>query len=435
MNEKIYKNRRNKLLDRLKDGVGVLVSARNRMRSNDTEHPFRQDSNFYYLSGFEEDNSALLLVNSGEVRKVLLFVQPKDETMELWMGKRTGVEAAKERFDVDEVYSIDDFEHIVKEELKNRRQLYYDLFSQDEQYRVVKKQCEYLVHDRSSKVSPRTFVDITEMIQAMRLIKDEHEIALIREAVAITKEAHHAAMRAAFHGIKEFTLQADIEHVFRHHGAHSNAYMTIVAGGNNANTLHYINNDDMFDEDDLVLIDAGCEYKMYASDITRTFPVSTRFTPSQRELYEMILDVQLRIITMIKPGITRQILQDKSELWLTEGLVRFGILKGDPKKLIEEKKHKKYFPHGIGHWMGMDVHDPCPYVDEKGEELLFQPGMVLTIEPGIYVREDDLEAPEQYRGMGIRIEDNVLVTDDGCENLSAGIAKTVDEIESMCQSV
>jgi len=433
MNETIYRKRRERLLDRMKDGIGVLVSARNRIRSNDTEHPFRQDSNFYYLSGFKEDNSALLLVKDAEVRKTVLFVQPKDDMMELWTGRRTGIEVAKEQCDVDEVHSIDDFGHIVAEELKNRRRLYFDLFSEDERYRVVKKQCEQLVHDRSSKISPRIFIDIAEMIQTMRLIKDEHEIALIKHAVAITKEAHHAAMRAAFGGIKEFMLQADIEHVFRRHGAHSNAYMTIVAGGNNANTLHYVNNDDTFGENDLVLIDAGCEYEMYASDITRTFPVNGRFTQPQRELYEMILDVQLRIINMIRPGIVKKNLQESAERWLCEGLVGLGVLQGDIQTLIEEKKHKKYFPHGIGHWMGMDVHDPCPYVDDEGNELPFEAGMVLTIEPGIYIREDDRDVPERYRGIGIRIEDNILVMQSGCENLSEGIAKTVDAIEAMCK--
>lgn len=433
MSDTIYKRRRDALLEQIKDGVGVLVSARNQMRSNDTEHPFRQDSNFYYLTGFDEDNSALVLVNSGDIRKTMLFVQPKDETMELWTGQRTGVDAAKERFEVDEVHSIDAFENVVKEALKNRKRLYFDLFSDDEMYRTVQKQCRHLVHDRSSKVSPRSFIDITEMIQKMRLIKDEHEIALIREAVAITKEAHHAAMRSARPGVHEFTLQADIEHVFRHRRAHSNAYMTIVAGGNNANTLHYVNNSDAFGEEELVLIDAGCEYRMYASDITRTFPVSGRFTPPQREVYEVILDAQLRIIEMIRPGITKQALQEKSERWLTEGMVRLGILEGDVETLMEEKKHKKYFPHGIGHWMGIDVHDPCPYVDENGEEIVFAPGMVMTIEPGLYIRDDDEEVPAVYRGIGIRTEDNILVTEKGCENLSDGIAKTVEEIETACR--
>ncbi len=416
------------------DGVGVLVSSRWRMRSNDTEHPFRQDSNFYYLTGFEEDNAALVFVNGGDTRKVMLFVQPKDETMELWTGKRLGVDAAKACFDVDEVHSIEDFEKVVKETLKDKRHLFLDLFSEDERYDIVRTQCKHLLNDRSCKRSPRVFIDLSAMVQSMRLFKDEEEIALIKEAVAITKEAHHTAMRSARPGVHEFTLQADIEHVFRHHRAHSNAYMTIVAGGNNANTLHYINNDDEFGENDLVLIDAGCEYRMYASDITRTFPVSGKFTPPQREVYEMVLDVQMRIIDMIRPGITKKVLQESSELWLTEGLVRLGILEGDPEKLVEEKVHKKYFPHGIGHWMGIDVHDPCPYVDEDGNDVLFAPGLVMTIEPGIYIREDDMDVPEVYRGIGIRIEDNILVTKSGCENLSEGIAKTVDEIEAMCQS-
>ena len=415
------------------DGVAVLSAARMQTRSNDTEHPFRQESNFYYLCGFEEDNSALVFVKSGAVSKVLLFVQPKDETMELWTGKRTGVDAAKERFDVDEVHSIEAFENVVREELKNKKRLYLDLFSDDAKYEVVRQQCRHLVHDRSSVVSPRTFIDLTEMIQAMRLIKDEHEISLIREALAITKEAHHAAMRSAHPGVHEYTLQADIEYVFRQRGAHSNAYMTIVAGGNNANTLHYINNSDVFGADDLVLIDAGCEYKMYASDITRTFPVSGTYTPPQREVYEMVLDVQLRIIAMIRPGVTKKELQQMSELWLTEGMVRLGILSGEVGALMEAKKHKKYYPHGIGHWLGLDVHDPCPYVDENGEEMRFAPGMVLTIEPGIYIRSDDMEAPERYRGIGIRIEDDILVTEEGCENLSEGIAKSVEEVEAICK--
>jgi Xaa-Pro aminopeptidase len=434
MSESIYSNRRNALLSRMSEGVAVLLSARYQMRSNDTEHPFRQESNFYYMTGFQEDNAALVLVNGNGEKKTMLFVQPKDETMELWTGKRTGVEAAKALYEIDEVYSIDEFEAKVNESLKEKKILYTDLFGEDERHVCVRKACRELANDRHTKRSPKVFIDVMAMIQSMRLVKDDHEIAVIKEAVAITKEAHHAAMRAATPEIHEFTLQADIEHVFRRHGAHSNAYMSIVAGGNNANTLHYINNSDEFHDGDLVLIDAGCEYKMYASDITRTFPVNGTFTAAQRELYEMVLDVQLRVIGMIKQGVTKKQLQDSSELWLTEGMVRLGILEGDPADLIEAKAHKKYFPHGIGHWMGMDVHDPCPYVDEDGDDVLFAPGMVMTIEPGIYIRDDDNDVPTQYRGIGIRIEDNILVTREGCDNLSEGIAKTVDEIEAMCRS-
>lgn len=413
--------------------VGIISSAYQKIRSNDTEYPFRQNSNFYYLSGFEEDNAVLMFLRSEEGAKTFLFVQPKDETMELWTGNRLGVEAAKIRFDVDEVHSIEMYESVLGEQLKNKRHLYFDLFSDDLRYKTAQKLCKALVHDRSSKKSPRRYMDISEKIQAMRLIKDEDELVLIKAALAITKEAHHGAMKMAEPGIKEYLLQAEIEHTFKRSGAYSDAYTTIVAGGDNANTLHYISNRDTLQENALVLIDAGCEYGMYASDITRTFPVNGTFTRAQRELYEMILDVQLRVIKMIRPGIVKKVLQESAELWLCEGLVRLGILKGDTEALLEAKEHKKYFPHGIGHWMGMDVHDPCPYVDEEGEELLFQPGMVLTIEPGIYIREDDSAVPEDYRGVGIRIEDNILITESGCENLSKDIAKTVDEIESMCK--
>ncbi len=432
MNDMIYKKRRDQLLEILDDGVAIVISAEQTIRSNDTEYPYRQSSDLYYLSGFEEDNAILLFLKSAKVSKTLLFVQPKDEAMELWTGKRLGIDAAGKRFDVNEVHGIESYAEILKELLKERTHLYLDLFSGDPRYDVAKGHCKSLIDDRSCKKSPRHYIDISEQIRTMRLIKDEHEIALIRSALAITEMAHHDAMRQVRAGMKEYSVQAGFEYIFKHNGAYSDAYTTIVAGGNNANTLHYISNRDTLVEGSLVLIDAGCEYGMYASDITRTFPVSGNFSQSQRELYEMILDVQLRIITEIRPGIVKKHLQECSELWLCEGLVELGIMRGEPKALIEAKSHKKYFPHGIGHWMGIDVHDPSPYVDEKGDELLFQAGMVLTIEPGIYIREDDGEVPERYRGIGIRIEDDILVTEAGCENLSIGIAKTVDEIEVMC---
>ncbi len=434
MNDIVYKKRRDRLLEMLDDGVGVIVSAEQKTRSNDTEYPYRQASDFYYLSGFEEDNSVLLFIKSAKVSKALLFVQPKDEAMELWTGRRLGVDTARKRFDVDEVHGIERYEEMLKEALKERTHLYLDLFSDDLRYAVAKGHCKSLVDDRSSKKSPRHYIDVSEKIRTMRLLKDEHEITSIRSALAITEMAHHDAMRQARPGMKEYSIQAAIEYQFKHNGAYSDAYTTIVAGGNNANTLHYISNRDTLEEGVLVLIDAGCEYAMYASDITRTFPVSGTFSPAQRALYEMILDVQLRIIAEIRPGIVKKYLQERSELWLCEGLVGLGVMHGEPTALIEAKRHKKYFPHGIGHWMGMDVHDPCPYVDEEGEELFFQAGMILTIEPGIYIREDDTDVPERYRGIGIRIEDNILVTETGYENLSDGIAKTVDEIEAMCIS-
>ncbi|MDX1295138.1 MAG: aminopeptidase P N-terminal domain-containing protein [Sulfurimonadaceae bacterium] len=432
MNEATYSKRRKKLISKMKEGVGVVASARWQTRSNDTEFPYRQSSDFYYLSGFKEDNAALVFVKRPEGAKTVLFVQPKNEEMELWTGVRLGVEAASKQFDVDEVHSIDDYESVMKELLKGHERLYLELFDEDSVYTRTKALCKTLLHDRSCKQSPRTFIDVTQIIRSMRLIKDKSEIGLIKKALKITEAAHHRAMQMARPGMKEYEIQAEFEYAFKKAGAYSDAYTTIVAGGNNANTLHYITNQDTLRAKELLLIDAGSEYEMYASDITRTFPVDGKFTKAQRELYEMVLDVQLRVIDAIKPGITKTYLQERSELWLTEGMVALGILKGKPKKLVETKAHRKYFPHGIGHWMGLDVHDPCPYADERGNDVVFKAGMVLTIEPGIYINEDDKSVAKRYRGIGIRIEDNILVTRRGCENLSQGIAKTVEEIEALC---
>jgi len=431
MNESTYKQRRDRLQVMMKDGVAILGNARLQTRSNDTEYPYRPNSDFYYLTGFEEDNAILLFSKKEGLYKTVLFVQKKVPEMELWTGTRLGVEAAKERFDVDEVYSSDTYAEQLKLLLAEQNLIYFDLFSEDKVYTTLKSVAKEMLHMRSVTISPRTFSDITKLTQEMRLIKSADEVALIRKALSITETAHHHAMQRCSAGMREYELQAEYEYIFKKGGAYSDAYTTIIAGGNNANTLHYIKNDESLKEGDLVLVDAGCEYGFYASDITRTYPVNGTFSPAQKELYEMILEVQLKIIKAIKPNGSKKALQALSERLLTEGMVSLGILDGHVKTLMDEKVHKKYYPHGIGHWMGIDVHDPCPYSDENGEEILFTPGMVLTIEPGIYLPEDDMDVPEKYRGIGIRIEDDILITKEGCENLSSGIAKTVQEIENL----
>jgi Xaa-Pro aminopeptidase len=278
------------------------------------------------------------------------------------------------------------------------------------------------------------FHDVTYLIRTLRLIKEPEEILSIRKAIELTALAHHEAMRVCSPGIKEYELQAAMSYIFGLNGVKSEAYGAIVAGGNNANTLHYINNRDVLGDGDLVLIDAACEWELYASDITRTFPINGKFSAAQREVYNAVLDVQLRVIEAIKPSVKRDWLQKYSEELLCQKLIDLGILHGDCNALLEAKAHKKYAPHGIGHWMGLDVHDPCPYTDDEGESLCFVAGMVMTIEPGLYLRIDDETVPLKYRGIGIRIEDDILVTDEGCENLSSMIAKTVEEIEGMCRS-
>ncbi|MEN8146761.1 MAG: aminopeptidase P N-terminal domain-containing protein [Campylobacterota bacterium] len=434
MNEQVYKERRERLLAMMDDGVAVLSTANMQRRSNDTEYPFRPNSDFYYLTGFEEDSSVVVLSKKGDEHITVLFVQEKVPEMELWTGERLGVEAAKECFSFDEVYDIKSFEEQIKELLKEQAMIYFELFNSSKVYRQLKAAAETMLHTRGVNLSPRTFSDITKLTQQMRLIKSSEEITLIKKALAITEQAHHKAMKVCQPEMLEYQLQAEYEYVFKKEGAYSDAYTTIIAGGNSANTLHYIKNDQPLNAGELVLVDAGCEYGFYASDITRTFPVNGAFTPAQKELYNMVLDVQLKVIAAIRPGGSKKELQAFSEKLLTEGMIAFGILEGDVDKLIDEKEHKKYYPHGIGHWMGLDVHDPSPYSDDNGEEILFAAGMVLTIEPGLYLPEDDMSIPEKYRGIGIRIEDNILITKEGCENLSSAIVKTVDEVESMCKS-
>ena len=414
------------------EGVAVLSTAVMQTRSNDTEYPFRPNSDFYYLTGFKEENSVLVLSKKGDEHKTVLFVQEKVPEMELWTGKRLGVDAAKDSFSFDEVYGIKSFEEQITELLKEQGLIYFELFEDNQVYTQLKAVASTMLHTRGVNISPRTFSDITKLTQQMRLIKDDEEITLIQKALAITTKAHHHAMKVCQPEMPEYQLQAEYEYVFKKEGAYSDAYTTIIAGGNSANTLHYIKNDQPLTEGELVLVDAGCEYGFYASDITRTYPVNGTFTPEQKELYEMVLDVQLKIIAAIKPKGSKKALQALSERLLTEGMVSLGILEGHVKTLMDEKKHKVYYPHGIGHWMGLDVHDPSPYSDDNGEEILFAEGMVLTIEPGLYLPQDDENIPEKYRGIGIRIEDNILVTKEGCDNLSQGIAKTVEEIEAMC---
>ena len=420
--ESEYKKRREKLSLKLaKNSVAVVLSAEQKTRSNDTEFPFRQNSNFYYLTGFREDNSALVFIKHKKKTRVYLFVEHKDETLELWHGKRLGDKEAKKRFLVDDVFVIGELESKLKKFSKNKSTLYYD-------FNLEKKRSK-LLKNSSKKI--RTYKDASLLINKMRLIKSKAEIKLIKKAISITKEAHHKAMASAKKDMYEYQLQAQIEYVFKNNGAYSDAYTSIVACGDAANTLHYISNDKPLVDGKLILIDAGCEYEYYASDITRTIPVSGIYTKAQKKLYNMVLDVQLKIIKMIKPSVFRSDLQKKSVELLSQGLLDLGILKGSLKKVIKKEKYKKYYPHGIGHWMGIDVHDEAPYKDKKDKEIALQKGMVLTIEPAIYLGELDKKVPKKYRGIGIRIEDDILVTKNGYKNLSSGIAKTIKKIEKL----
>lgn len=422
--EKEYEKRRKTLAKKLKkNSVAVLFSARNKQRSNDTEFPYRQNSNFYYMCGFKEDNAALVIAKTNKKTDYFMFVQKKEPKLELWTGKRLGVDQAKDVFEVDSILSIDMFEEKVTSLLQGKRHLYVDFTMEDARVEKLRTQAKQL----------ESYKNLTPLIGRQRLVKSEAEIQIIKKALQITKEAHHHAMKFAPKLGEERELQADIEYIFKKRGAYSDAYTSIVACGNNANTLHYIKNDQKLVDKKLILIDAGCEYDYYASDITRTIPVNGTFTKAQKELYEMILDVEKKIIKMVRPGLLRSVLQSQSEKLLCEGLVGLGILRGDVKKLLKKKKHKKYYPHGIGHWMGIDVHDESPYKNKKGEEIPLMAGMVMTIEPGIYIELNDKTVAKRFRGIGIRIEDDILVTQEGFENLSKDIFKEVSDIERLSQ--
>ena len=419
--EQEYKKRREVFTKKLqKNSVAILFSAEAKTRSNDTEYPYRQNSNFYYMSGFTEDNAALVFVKGAKKTKSYLFVYKKDKTEELWNGKRLGVLQAKKRFDVDAVFEQSEISSKLKIFLEDKDTLYYDFKLDYSKVKLLKRYAKNV----------DTFKNAAKPIQKMRLIKSPAEIATIKEALKITKKAHHIAMKRAKKLRYEYELQAEFEYIFRKNGAQSDAYTSIVASGNNANTLHYINNSAKLEKNELILIDAGCEYNYYASDITRTIPSRGVFTQAQKELYQLVLDVQKEIITLIKPGVMRTNLQKRSEELLCRGLVQLGILEGSVKKLLKKNAHKKYYPHGIGHWMGIDVHDESPYKNKKGKEIPLQAGMVLTIEPGLYIDKDDSSAPKRYRGIGIRIEDDILVTKKAYKNLSKKIKKEIKELES-----
>lgn len=432
MNETHFFERRRRLLDRMNEGVAIIASAPVLTRSNDTEYPYRQNSDFYYLCGFEEDNSVLVLIKTPQNCRSIIFVEAHNDEHALWNGARAGIEGAQKRLKMDEVRDVADYEAAIAELLREHIHLYIDLYDESSFLAKAKKAAKLLHGERGVKRHIRSMHDITYLIRSMRLIKTPAEIETIRKAISVTAEAHHEAMRVCRAGMMEYQLQAAMNYIFVNNGAMAEAYGAIVAGGNHANTLHYVDNRDKLRDGELVLIDAACEWELYASDITRTFPVNGKFSDPQRELYNAVLDVQLRVIDAIKPGVKRDWLQKFSEELLCDALITLGILSGEREALMEAKEHKKYAPHGIGHWMGLDVHDPCPYVDEAGESLAFEAGMVMTIEPGLYFRADDEGVPERYRGIGIRIEDDILVTESGYENLSSMIAKTVDEIENVC---
>lgn len=431
-----YAQRRRDFIEAIgPDSVAILTANPRQPRSHDTNFPYRPSSDIVYLTGFEEPETVLVVAPGHEQGDIAMFVRPRDEEAELWNGSRTGPEGVCEQYGADVAYPVDAIDEELPAFLEDRETLYYTL-GQDEAFdQMVTGWIHDLRHRRNEPpAAPKQLVDARDILHEMRLRKRPEELERMREANRITSEAHVMAMRHCRPGMREYELQALIEFHFQRHGADFPAYPSIVGAGANATCLHYTDNRDVIDEQDIILIDAGCELDYYAGDITRSFPASGSFSAAERDVYQAVLEAQNAAIEDVEPELGFDELHDRTVRRLTESLVDLGILEGGVDELIEQEDYKAYFPHKVGHWLGLDVHDVGPYHTEEGSWRKLEPGVVLTVEPGLYFHEHDESVPEPLRGLGIRIEDDILVTPDGHENLSSECPKTADAIEDLVGS-
>jgi Xaa-Pro aminopeptidase len=412
------------------DSVAIISSARETTRSNDTHYRFRQDSDFYYLTGFEEPEAIAVIAPGHKEHPYTLFVRPRDPEREVWDGRRAGVEGAQTKYGASAAFAVTEFNEKLNEVLNGVTNLYYRIGNgnPDLDETIITQIRRMRAMGRRGISPPQAIIDTGSILHEMRLIKSDEEIEIMQRAADIAAEGHREAMKAARPGMMEYEIEALIEYVFRRSGAAAPAYTSIVGGGVNATILHYVNNDARLRDGDLLLIDAGAEYQGYASDITRTFPVNGRFTDAQREIYGLVLESQMACIEMSRPGVSIDELHQRSVEILTEGMVRLGLLKGETAKLIEEEKYKQFYMHRLGHFLGMDVHDVGRY-HVSDESRRVEPGMVMTIEPGLYIAPETKDIPGKYLGIGVRIEDDVLITSDGHRVLSDKAPKQVEEIE------
>lgn len=427
---KEFKTRRRALMAQMEpNSIALLNAAPARLRNADTAYPYRQSSDFFYLTGFTEAQSLLVLVPGRKQGETILFCQEKDPRKELWDGKLMGPEAAKEELLIDDAYPIADLDDILPGLIEGRDRIYYSMGKDshfDEQVmawvKVIRNKSKLGAHP------PGEFLMLDPLLHEMRLIKSKSEIQRMERAAKISAEAHKRAMASCSPGKYEYELEAELLYAFTRNGSRAPAYTSIVAAGDNACILHYIENDSQIKEGDLILIDAGCEYDHYASDITRTFPASGRFSDEQKAIYEIVLRAQEAAIDAVKPGAAWDEPHRAAVKEITRGLVKLGLLEGKPAQLIKDEAYKDFYMHRVGHWIGMDVHDVGDYKIDEHWRLL-EPGMVTTIEPGIYISPKNRRVEKKWRGIGVRIEDDVLVTRQGNRVLSKGIPKTVAEIE------
>lgn len=437
-----FVSRREKLLSQLEDNsITVIFSSQEQIRNKDCHYPFRQDSYFWYLTGFNEPDSILLLVKKQGQGQSILFLRAKDPLMETWNGRRLGVENAPKTLSVDFAYDITEFEPHFLKLSENTTALYFHNEQQswgtDLLQKILAKNTE---SNAKSAVQFAQVLDWAPLVDEMRLFKSANEIALMQQAGQISALAHIHAMQQTRPNRLEYEIEGEILHQFNRFGARYAAYNSIVAGGENACILHYNENDQVLKDGDLLLIDAGCEFAMYAGDITRTFPINGKFSQAQREIYEIVLQAQKRAIELLVAGNTIQQANDEVVRIKVEGLVRLGILTGEVQELIEQQSYRQFYMHGLGHWVGLDVHDVGSYSNDaqnpdrnsKKRDRTLEVGMVLTVEPGLYISVD-ADVPEQYKGIGVRIEDNILITEYGNKILTSAVPKEIEDIESLMQ--
>ncbi len=434
-----FARRRRDLMAQMEtDSIAILPSATNVIRNRDAEFKFRQDSDFHYLTGFNEPESVLVLIPGRKHGQCIVFCRERDRERELWDGYRQGPEGVCENFGADDAFPISDIDDILPGLMEGRERVYYSMGKRPEFDKSLMDWINVLRSNaRSGAHPPGEFLDLDHLLHDMRLYKSAAEIRIMQSAAEISAAAHTRAMAACQPGMMEYELEAEYLHEFAVNGAQAAAYNSIVGAGKNACILHYVENNAMIRDGDLVLIDAGCELNCYAADITRTFPANGRFSKEQQALYEVVLDAQLAAIKTIKPGNHWNQSHDATVKVITQGLLDLGLLRGDLKELIASEAYKPFYMHRAGHWLGMDVHDVGDY-KVHDEWRVLEPGMVMTVEPGIYIAPDNENVAAKWRGIGIRIEDDVLVTalsqnPKGHEVLTHDVVKTVDEIHALMQ--
>lgn len=435
MNNHEYKRRRKHLMQIMgEDAVAILPAALVRMRNRDAEFQYRQDSDFHYITGFDEPEAVAVLVPGREHGEYILFCRENDKKMETWNGLRAGQDGAIENYAADDSFPIDDIDDILPGLLENKEKVYYTMgVHPDFDQTVIKWVNRLREQSRMGVHTPGEFVALDHQLHDMRLYKSAAEIKVMRKAAQISAKGHVRAMQFCKPGMYEYQLEAELLHHFMQQGARSPAYSSIVGGGKNGCILHYVENSETLKNGDLVLIDAGAEMECYAADISRTFPVNGKYSKEQRALYDIVLAAQFAAIEQVKPGNHWNDPHEAAIKVVTQGLIDVGILKGKLKTNIEKETYKNFYMHRTGHWLGMDVHDVGDYKVD-GEWRVLEPGMVLTVEPGLYISADHDKVAKKWHNIGIRIEDDVLVTKDGHDVLSKDVLKDPDEIETLMAS-